>query len=110
MPTSARRPLACQASAIGELVVAELHAGELVRLLRVLARQAHRGVEVVGAGQESSFEDAHHEPRVDYVEHVGDLVLATCLGDRLGVGGIDLDGAEPVVADPSTSAWARSPS
>ena len=68
--------------------------------LPVRTRQAHRGVEVVSAGQESPFEDAHHEPRVDHVEHVGDLVLPACLRHGFkGDGGVDLDRAEPVVAD-----------
>lgn len=35
---------------LGELVVAELDVGQLERLLRVPVRQAHRGVQVAGAG------------------------------------------------------------
>ena len=59
-----------------ELLVAELHAGLLVRRLGVRLRQRHRHVEVVGAGLEGAVEDRHVEDRVDRVHHVRDRVLA----------------------------------
>src|SRR4029078_5402486 len=58
----------------GELLVAELDAGEFVRLLRMPVRQAHRHVEVIGATGQRAVEDRHHEPRVDGVHDVGDVV------------------------------------
>ena len=82
---------------LGELLVAEHHAGLLVRRVRVRPRQRHRHVQVVGAGGERSVEDRHHEPRVDRVEHVGDAVLAAQRRDGVGRGRVDLGRDEPRV-------------
>ena len=46
----------------GELLVSELHPGQLVRLRRMRAGQRHRHVQVVAAGGERAVEDGQHEP------------------------------------------------
>ena len=55
---------------LGELLVAELEAGQRVRLCRVRLRQRHRHVHVVRAGGEAGVEDGHDEARVDRVQDV----------------------------------------
>ena len=85
---------------LGELVVTELDVGQLEWLLRMPVRQAHRGVQIARSGGEGAVEDRHHESRIDHVEHVGDAVGSAGLGDRVGVGGVEGDPGEAVVADP----------
>ena len=68
----------------GELLVAELDAGQFVRLLGMPVRQAHRHVEVVGATGQRAVEDRHHEPRVDSVHDMGDVVAANEFCDVVG--------------------------
>ena len=82
----------------GELLVAELDADLLVGRVRVRRGQAHRHVEVVGARGERPGEDRHHEPRVHGVEDVGGPDLAGERGHCVGVGGVDLRGAEALLA------------
>jgi hypothetical protein len=66
----------------GELLVAELHAGEPVRLVRVRLGQAHGHIEVVGAAGQRAVEDRHHESRIDRLHHMGDLVDVHQVGHR----------------------------
>jgi hypothetical protein len=82
----------------GELLVAELDAGEFVWLLGMPQRQAHGHVEVVGATGQRAVEDRHHEPRVDGVHDVGDVVAANEFGDVVGRRRVDLRGGESRVA------------
>ena len=81
-----------------QLVVAELDADLRVGLARVPARQAHRHVEVVGAGRLRPLEDRQHEPRVDRVEDVRGTHLAGERGDGAGIRGVDLRGPEAGLA------------
>ena len=99
MPTSARRPAAAQRVGPGELLVTELDARPGIRLVGVRVGQAHRHVEVVGAGGEGALEDRHHEARVDGVEDVGDRVLTAQSGDRVGRRGVHARRDEPRVGD-----------
>ena len=55
---------------LGELLVAQLHAGFFVGALGMGVRQRHRHVEVGGAGVERAAEDRHHEARVGGVQHM----------------------------------------
>ena len=81
-----------------QLVVAELDADLRVGLARVPAGQAHRHVEVVGAGRLRTLEDRQHEPRVDRVEDVRRTHLAGERGDRTGIRRVDLRGPETGLA------------
>ncbi len=109
MPTSASRPASRQRSGLGELLVAELDAGQLVGPLRVRPGQAHRHVEVVGAGGERPLEDRHHEPRVHRVEHVGGPLLPGERGDGVGVRGVDAGRREARVGDRGRRPRRRAP-
>ncbi len=82
----------------GELLVAELDADLLVGRVGVPLREAHRHVEVVGAGGQGAGEDRHHEPWVDGVEHVGGPHLAGQRRHGVRVGGVDLGGREARLA------------
>ena len=75
----------------------ELHAGVLVGLLGMRLGQAHRHVEVVGAGLERAVEDRHVENGVDGVHHVGDAVLPAQGSHGRRVRGVDLCRDEAVV-------------
>jgi hypothetical protein len=72
-----------------QLVVAELDPDLRVGLARVPARQAHRHVEVVGAGGAGPLEDRQHEARVDGVEDVRGTHLTGQRLDRTGIRGVD---------------------
>ena len=82
----------------GELIVAQLDAGQFVRSLGVPLRQAHRHVEVVGATGQRAVEDRHHEPRVDGVHDMRDVVAANEIGDVVGRRRVDPRGGEPRIA------------
>ena len=83
----------------GELLIAEFDAGQLVGLLRVSLRQAHRHIQIVGAAGQCAVEDRHHETGVDGIDHMGDGVLTDEIGDRLFRTCVDADGAEARVVD-----------
>ena len=92
-----RLPLPC----LGQLQVAELDPGQLVRPLRVRRGQRHRHVEVVGPGGERPVEDRHDEARVDGVEDVRRTVLAGQGRHGRRVGGVDLRRDKGAVTPPS---------
>ena len=79
-----------------ELGVAELHAGLLVRTLRVRLGQGHRHVEVRAASLQRRREDRRVEAGVDSVEDRVRLRLAGKRHDGGRVRGVDLRGAEAV--------------
>jgi hypothetical protein len=62
-------------------------------------RQAHRHVEVIGATGQRAVEDRHHEPRVDGVHDVGDVVAANVFGDVASRRRVDLRRGEPRIAE-----------
>ena len=62
-------------------------------------RQAHRHVEVVGATGQRAVEDRHHEPRVDGVHDVGDVVAANEFCDVVGRRRVHPRRGEPRIAD-----------
>ncbi len=79
-----------------ELLVAELHARELVRALRVRLGQRHRHVEVRAESLERRREDRRVEARVDGVDNRVRLCLASERDDRTDVGCVHLRRAEAV--------------
>ena len=95
MPTRASCPPAAHDGGLRELLVAQLHAGQLVRPLGVRVRQRHRHVEVVRARRPHALEDRQHEPRVDRVQHVRRPVLAHERLDGGGARRVDHGRGEP---------------
>jgi hypothetical protein len=83
---------------LGELLVAQLHARELVRPLGMRVGQRHRHVHVVDPGRMAGVEDGHHEPGIDRVEDVRDPVLADERDHRVHVRGVHAGAREPRVA------------
>ena len=73
-----------------ELVVAQLDAGPVVRVIRVGTGQRHRHVQVVHAGAERRAEQRHHEPGVGGVHER----FAAMLGEQLGDGPL-VPGVQP---------------
>jgi hypothetical protein len=100
-------PTSCQPSGFrpvlggGELLVAEFHAGQLVRLVGMRPGQRHRHVEVVGAGRVRAIEDRHDETRVHRVQDVGDAMLAAQRRHRRGGGRVHLGRHETIVVEPA---------
>ena len=95
-----------------ELLVAELDAALLVRRDGVRAGQAHRHVEVVGAGGVRAVEDRHVEDRVDGVHDMRDPVLLAAARSPRPRRGVDLrrrrSGRRRAPRPPSSPAPGRS--
>ena len=80
---------------LGELVVAELDPGLLVRVQRMRLGQAHRHVQVVRPGGQGAREDGRHELRLDRIHHVSRPMLARERGDAVRIRCVDPGRDEP---------------
>ncbi len=96
-------------SRAGELLVAELDAGQLVRSLGMRLRERHGHVEIVCTARDRAFEDGHDEAWVDRVEDVGDASVADERLDLRGSRGVDPRGAHARVRSPVRHPCRRAP-
>ena len=99
IPQRARRPAPSQRPAFSNCSSPSLTPHSSYGARRVRAGQAHRHVEVVGAGGVRPVEDRHVEDRVDGVHDMRDPVLLAERGHRLRRRGVDLRRHEAVVAE-----------
>ena len=78
-----------------ELVVAKLHPRLMEWVLRMRPGEAVGHVHVVDARRQGTFEDGHHEARIDRVHHQVDAFTSREPGHRVRVASIDLLDHDP---------------